>query len=210
MRNGSKAKTWASPELQKGGRWGDLVDFFDVMRDFFDDRTVPDTWHRFVTAPRGAATSVRFHDREWLIKAWDRLTRYAQRLPHCVLHGDIHLGNLYVEPDGTPGFLDMLASRGPGMLEVSYHISASLDTLDRPRSEQALVRHYLAELSRSGADAPAFEEAMCQYGLFLLYGHFIWMTTEPFMQSEAVNTANAARVSAAMIDRRTLELLDAI
>jgi hypothetical protein len=204
------AKTWASPELQKGGRWGDLVDFFDVMRGFFDNRTVPDTWQRFVTAPRGAATSVRFHDREWLINAWDRLTRYAQLLPHCVLHGDIHLGNLYVERDGTPGFLDMLASRGPGMLEVSYHVSASLDTFDRRGSEQALVRHYLAELSRGGADAPEFEEAMCQYGLFLLYGHFIWMTTEPYMQSEAVNTANAARVSAAMIDHRILELLDAL
>jgi hypothetical protein len=204
------ARTWASDELHSGGRWADLVDFFDVMQQFFEMVTEPDTWHRFVTSPRGAATSVRFHDREWVIDAWARLVRYAKQLPYCVLHGDVHLGNLYIEQDGTPGFLDTLASRGPGMLEVSYHISASLDTFDRAAAEEALVRHYLDELSRNGVAAPAISEAMHQYRLFLLYGHIIWMTTEPHMQTEAVNTANAARVSAAMIDHRILDLLKAL
>jgi aminoglycoside/choline kinase family phosphotransferase len=204
------ACTWTSTELNAGGRWADLVDFFDVMQQFFEMSTEPQTWHRFVTSPRGAATSVRFHDREWLIDAWSRLVRYAQQLPYCVLHGDVHLGNLYIERDGTPGFLDTLASRGPGMLEVSYHISASLDTFDREASEQGLVLHYLDELSRNGAASPSFDEAMLQYRLFLLYGHIIWMTTEPHMQTEAVNTANAARVSAAMIHHRTVDLLKAL
>lgn len=202
------ARTWGSPELEPGGRWGDLVDFFEVMREFFDQNLAPATWSRFVTSPRGAATSTRFHDRRWMIDAWNRMTRFAQRLPHCVLHGDIHLGNLYVEQDGTPGFLDTLASRGPGMLEVSYHVSASLDAADRGRSEGALVQHYLDELARNGADAPSFEDAMYQYGVFLLYGYFIWMTTDPYMQTEAVNTANAARVSAAMLDHDVLGLLE--
>lgn len=201
------AKTWASPELSPGGKWGDLVDFFDVMQTFFEGNLVPDTWRRFVSSPRGAATSVRFHDREWMLDAWVRMKRFAERLPHCVLHGDIHLGNLYIERDGTPGFLDTLASRGPGMLEVSYHVSASLDSADRRRSEGALVQHYVDELTRNGVDAPTFDEAMRQYGIFLLYGHFIWMTTDPYMQTEAVNTANAARVSIAMIDHDTVCLL---
>jgi aminoglycoside/choline kinase family phosphotransferase len=204
------AQTWASREIAPGGRWGDLVDFFDVMRDFFDRSLAPDTWRRFVTAPRGAATSVRFHDREWMIDAWNRLTRCAHQLPHCVLHGDIHLGNLYIEQDGTPGFFDTLASRGPGMLEVSYHISASLDAADRRASEAALVQRYLDELADNGVDVPAFDAAMRQYAIFLVYGYFIWMTTEHFMQTEAVNTANAARVSAAMIDHDTLRLLQSI
>jgi hypothetical protein len=204
------ARTWASSDLSPGGRWGDLVDFFDVMRDFFDRNVAPETWQRFVTSPRGAATSVRFHDREWMIDAWNRITRFAHQLPHCVLHGDIHLGNLYIDPDGTPGFFDTLASRGPGMLEVSYHISGSLDSADRRGSEGALVQHYLDELTRCGADAPTFGEAMRQYGIFLTYGHFIWMTTEPHMQAEAVNTANSARVSAAMLDHDTVRLLQSV
>jgi hypothetical protein len=204
------AQTWASAELRPSGRWGDLVDFFDVMRPFFDKNTTPQTWQRFVSSPRGAAVSVRYQNRDWMIDSWNRLTLYAQRLPYCVLHGDVHLGNLYIEPDGTPGFLDTLASRGPGMLEVSYHVSSALDSFERPRSERALVQHYLHELSRAGADAPSFDEAMYQYALFLLYGHFIWMTTEPHMQTEAVNTANSARVNAAMLDHRILDLLDTI
>ena len=204
------AKTWASAEIAPGGRWGDLVDFFDVMRDFFDRNLEPDTWRRFVTSPRGAATSVRFHDRQWMIDAWNRMTHFAHQQPHCVLHGDIHLGNLYIEQDGTPGFFDTLASRGPGMLEVSYHISASLDAADRRGSEGALVQRYLDELANNGVDAPAFDEAMRQYGIFLVYGCFIWMTTEPYMQTEAVNTANAARVSAAMLDHDTIRLLQSI
>jgi hypothetical protein len=201
------AQTWNSPELRGNGRWVDLVDFFDVMRDFFDWSTEPATWQRFVTSPRGAATSIRFHDRAWMIDSWDRMVRFAKTLPYCVLHGDVHLGNLYLDVDGTPGFLDTLASRGPGMLEVSYHVSASLDSFDRAGAERQLVHHYLQELARHGADAPSLDDAMHQYGVFLLYGHLIWMTTEPHMQTEAVNTANAARVSAAMIDHRILELL---
>ncbi len=204
------ARTWDSAELRGAGQWADLVDFFDVMRDFFDWGTGAETWHRFVTSPRGAATSTRFHDRAWMIESWDRMVRFARMLPHCVLHGDVHLGNLYIDRDGTPGFLDTLASRGPGMLEVSYHVSASLDSFDRAGAERELVRHYLAELTRHGVtDAPRLEDAMHQYGIFLLYGHLIWMTTEPHMQTESVNTANAARVSSAMIDHRILDLLKA-
>jgi len=194
------AATWDSDAVRPGGRFGDLPDFFDVMRGFFDRSMSPEIWQRFVDSPRGAATSIRYQNRDWVIDGWNRVARYGQALPQCVLHGDVHLGNLYIDTDGTPGFLDTLASHGPGMLEVSYHISASLDSADRRRSEGALVQHYLDELSRHGASPPTFQEAMRQYGILLLYGHFIWMTTEPNMQTEAVNTANSARVCAAMVD----------
>jgi len=112
--------------------------------------------------------------------------------------------------DGSPGFFDTLASRGPGMLEVSYHISAAIDLADRPRWEGALVQVYLDELARSGVEPPAFDEAMRQYGVLLLYGYFIWITTESHYQTESVNTANAARVSAAMIDHDIDGLLNAV
>ena len=96
------------------------------------------------------------------------------------------------------------------MLEVSYHISAALDVADRKRSEGALVQHYLDELAGNGVDVPTFDEAMRQYGILLLYGYFIWMTTESHYQTESVNTANAARVSAAMTDHGIINLLTTI
>jgi len=204
------AATWQSPDIGPGGKWGDLPDFFDVMRGFFDDKCSPENWKRFCGMPRGVASSTRFHDREWMLDAWARTVRFGQSLPQCVLHGDIHLGNLYIEPDGTPGFLDTLASLGPGMLEVSYHISASVDAADRPHWEGALVQHYLSEVARNGAVPPGFDEAMHQYGVFLTYGHFIWLTTESHYQPEAVNTANVARVSAAMLQHDTMGLIAAL
>ncbi|HUD27511.1 MAG TPA: phosphotransferase [Novosphingobium sp.] len=197
------AATWGSAELQPGGRWHDLVEFFEVMQGFFDDKTSPANWARFMAMPRGAATSRLFQDRDWLVGAWAALRAFSDGLPHCVLHGDIHLGNLYIEADGTPGFLDTLASRGPAMLEVAYHVCGALDVADRARWEGELVRHYLAELGAAGAAAPGLEEAMRQYAVFQLYGYFIWTTTESHYQAEAVNTVNAMRATLAMLDHDT-------
>jgi hypothetical protein len=201
------ARTWDSPAIAPGGRWADLVDFFAVMQDVFDDKASPANWARFIGMPRGVAVAKRFQDRQWMLESWEKVVRYGQTLPYCVLHGDVHLGNLYIEADGTPGFLDTLASRGPGMLEVAYHVSAAVDVADRARWEGALVRHYLDRLAAHGVEPPAFDEAMRQYGIFLVYGHFIWITTESKYQPEAVNTANAARVSQAMLDHDTVGLV---
>lgn len=204
------AQTWDKPDVKPGGKWADLVDFYDVMRGFFDACLAPAAWQRFISLPRGAAMSIRFQDRDFMIDSWERCVRYGQQLPYCVLHGDMHLGNLYIEPDGTPGFLDTLASRGPGILEASYHISASLDSADRRHSETAMLHHYLQELARNGVAIPSFEEAMHQYVIMFVYGWFIWMTTQPHMQTEPVNTANAARMNAAMLDHDLIGKLAAL
>jgi hypothetical protein len=142
--------------------------------------------------------------------ALQRIAKLAERLPQAVLHTDTHLGNLYVDRDGTPGFFDSLTSRGPAMLEVTYHVGGALDTADRPRWEGALLRHYLDELSRNGVDAPSFDEAMRQFGAFLVYGYLVFLINETDYQSSAVNTAYTARFSAAMIDHDTIGLLAAI
>jgi hypothetical protein len=201
------ARSWDSPDVAAGGRWAYLDEFLGSMEPFFEHYIRPEHWSRFVAAPRGAAVSARFQDRDWVGDAFRRMVGFARTLPQCVLHGDIHLGNLYIDRDGTPGFFDTLASRGPGMLEVSYHVSASLDAADRRRSEGALVQHYLAELERNGVAPPSFDEAMRQYAILLLYGFFIWMTTESHYQTESVNTANSARVSAAMLDHDVISLM---
>lgn len=204
------AKTWASPEFQPRGRWDWVDDIPANQRLHFDQYLEPDVWRRFIDSPRGAAASVRFHDRGWMVGALDRITLLSRGLPHCVIHGDTHLGNLYIDPDGTPGFYDPIPGRAPGMLEVSYHVAGALDTADRARWEGALVRHYLDELGRNGVDAPAFDDAMRQYGTFLAYGYCVFIINEPIFQTEAINTAYTARFSAAMIDHDTIGLLSAI
>jgi hypothetical protein len=204
------ARTWECPEIAAGGQWADLVEFFTATLPWIEHYAVAEHWSRLLSTPRGAAASVRFHDREQMIDAWKRIACFGQALPQCVLHGDVHLGNLYLEANGNPAFLDSLACRGPAMLEVAYFISASVDLADRQNWEGALVRHYLDQLALHGVEPPAFDEAMRQYAVFLIYGYFVWLATESDHQPEEVKTCNISRVSQAMLDLRTLEIADSL
>lgn len=204
------AQSWASPDLEPGGRWGDLYEFFAIMQPFFEFYMLPENWNRFVSAPRGAAASVRFHDPEWVKRAWSRMTAYARTLPQCVIHGDMHLGNLFIYPDGTPGFFDSLASTGPGMLEVAYHIGGSLDTSDRKRWEGPLIQLYIDELRRNDVDAPSFDEAFEQYRVLMFYGFWIFFKNEVERQSENLNCAVVSRCSQALLDHDFLTRIEAL
>jgi hypothetical protein len=204
------AQSWNSPELAPGRRWGHLHEFFGIMQSFYEYYISPEVWDRFVKAPRGAASSVKFFDRDWVMHAWKKMTDYSRSLPQCVIHGDIHLGNLYEDADGSPGFFDSLASTAPGMLEVAYHISGSLDSSDRRRWEGSLIQLYLDELARNGVATPSFDEALRWYTVLLLYGHFIFFTNEVERQNENLNCAVVSRVSAAMVDLDYLNVIETV
>ncbi len=203
------AQTWDSPEFGRNGRWAEIKDSELTLRSYMDRYLAkPEEWERFVQSPRGAATSVRFHDLDTIIAAFDKLVAFSQSQTYCLFHGDTHLGNLYHNADGTPGFLDSLPGRGPAMKEIAYHLVGALDTSDRRKWEGALVQHYLSELRSHGIDAPDFDDAMQQYAAFLLNGFIIFMVNESFYQPESINTAYTARFSAAMIDHDTLSVID--
>ncbi len=201
------ARSWDSPELLPGGRWGDTHDviasFAPYMSQFFRE----EVWRAWVESPRGAAASVQFHDMGWMQQTLDKLVVFSRRYPKCLIHGDTHLGNLYVDPDGTPGFFDPQTHQSPAMYEVSYHLAGALDTADRRRWERPLVQHYLDELAANGVQAPDFDDAMHQYAAYLALGYCIFLVNDTEFQTEAVNTAYTARFSAAMLDNHTLEIL---
>jgi hypothetical protein len=204
------ARTWSSPDFAPGGRWDWADDITVASRSYFNRYLVPEVWQRFVDSPRGAASSVRFHDREWIDDMLDRHVILSRQLPPCMNHGDTHLGNLYIDRDGTPGFLDTVPGRAPAMVEISYHVPCALDLADRRRWEGALVQHYLDELGANGIDPPGFEEAMRQYAIFLAHGYLVFLVNESYFQREAINTAYTARFSAAMLDHDTIGLLKTI
>jgi hypothetical protein len=66
-----------------------------------------------------------------------------------------------------------------------------------------LLRNYLDCLKTYDVEAPPFEEAWDAYVKELLFGYFVWLTNGPHFQTEAVNTANAARFAAAVVDNDT-------
>jgi hypothetical protein len=204
------AKTWTTREKLAAGRWGHLDEMMSSIRGYAEAWTEPETWKRFVDSPRGAATSVRFHDAAWMLDALSRLVVLGDRVPHVVIDGDTHPGNLYVTADGQPGFYDAVPHRGPPMTEIAYTLSCGLDVLDRPRWERALIGGYLDALKRHGIDAPHIDDAMFEYGAHLARAYFVFIINESFFQPEAINTAYVARITAAMVDHDTLGLLQQI
>lgn len=201
------SKTWGSPEFLPGGRWDWIEEHLNALLIFVEEVITQEEWDRYLALPRGGAISTCFHDRHWGSEALLRVKALCQRRPQAIIHGDTHLGNLYIEPDGTPGFYDSLAGRAPPMMEVAYHITCALDLADRPKWECSLIQHYLDELRRHGVDAPAYDEAMYQYAIFLTFGYYIFLVNSPVFQTETINTAYAARFNAAMLEHDTYNLL---
>jgi hypothetical protein len=198
------AKTYDSPELEPGGKFGWAKVIHPEKDAHLEQFLTPEIWQPFVDLPRGRATSVYFHKAEWMRDAMHRLRLLSARLPHALLDGDTHLGNLYIDADGTPGFFDALPHRWPPMAEISYHVTCALDPQDRRLWEADLVRFYLDELARHGVTPPAFEDAMFQFAVFLCLGFCIFMVNAAAWQPEAINTAYTARFSTAMLDHDTL------
>lgn len=207
---GFHATTWDSPEFAPGGRWDWLEPICAKSSTYLDYFLQPEQWDYFASLPRGAAVSTRFLDSGWMREALEKLAILEAQLPLAVLHADTHLGNLYVDIDGTPSFFDIISHKGPVMAEVSYHVACALDTGDRRRWEGALVQHYLDELRSHGVEAPAFDDAMRHYGANLARGYCIFLINDAVFQKEAINTAYTARFNAAMLDNQTTALLDAI
>jgi hypothetical protein len=202
------AQTWNSPQFLPGGRFDWIGSRFSGWSIEYQNRYfVPEVWQHYVSSPRGAAVSVRLHDRHRMKQALARLGELEASEPVCLIHGDTHLGNLYIESDGTPGFFDAQVARAPWHLEVSYHIACALDVPDRRDWEQALLAHYLESLQAHDIAVPDFDSAWLSYRRSLAYGYFIFLINETRFQTEAINTAYAARFGAAMLDHGTLELL---
>ncbi|MEX3841773.1 phosphotransferase [Paraburkholderia sp. BR10882] len=195
------AQTWNSAEFEMGGRFDWVGErFSDWSLEYQNRYLEPDVWAHYVSLPRGAAVSRYLHDREWMVAALADIASQHKGKPVCLIHGDTHLGNLFVEPDGTPGFFDAQVSRAPWSLEVAYHIGCALDIEDRRAWERPLLEHYLSQLATGGVEAPSFDEAWEDYRRDLAYGYFIFAINETRFQTEAVNTAYAARFGAALVD----------
>jgi hypothetical protein len=198
------AQTWNSGVFRPGGAWPWITDTMGVIDDFYAPILTGEAWRRYSALPRAAAASLRFRDPEWLLAAMEKLKALAAQRPHCVLHGDTHQGNLYIDADGSPGFFDSLPHFGPTMWEITYHIVCALDPVDRRLWERRLVAHYLEELGRNGVGGLDLETALADYALWLARAYLVFVANDPVFQAEPVNTVYVARIGAAMLDHDTL------
>lgn len=137
---------------------------------------------RNLNGENGVRVPVEVRDAERLLDAYsgvvDVLTGDRVGSDWCVIHGDAHVGNLFLDPVGAPSLVDwQLVQRGHWFLDVGTHIATALTVEDRRRSERDLLEHYLGCLRSRGVDAPSVEEAWDLLSLGIVRGFFLWGIT---------------------------------
>jgi hypothetical protein len=200
------ARWWNSPALADDGELGWLMRHDPLpdatWGDFGRGQLEPETWAHYMSLPRAIAIPRICRDRGTMIESLQALRRFGESGPTCVIHGDAHLGNLYLDANGGPGFLDwQTARRGHWAQDVTYFYISALDPIDRRAWEKDLILSYLAALERHGAvGIPSEAEAWQAIRAHVCYGLFYWMVNPVEWQAEENNAAVAPRFGWAAID----------
>ncbi|OHV21350.1 hypothetical protein BBK14_26860 [Parafrankia soli] len=165
----------------------------DYLQGQLDDGRAPDV-----------DDSTRRADR--LIAAMHALARVGVDQPRCLVHGDLHTGNVYRLADGSPGLIDwQVVQYGVWALDVSYHLAAVLDPDERGRAERGLLDHYLDRLATRGVTPPPRDDAWCAYRAHLPYGYYLWSITRAV--DRPIIEHLTGRLSLAAAQHASLDLL---
>jgi hypothetical protein len=208
---GMHAATWESTDFAAGGDLADLHQWAALpltpMGDYARGQLEAEVWDRYMKLPRALAVSRRFHDRAKMRRALERIDDYTKVRPRCLLHGDFHLGNLYVDAAGRAAVLDWQSyAAGHWSHDVTYFMVSALDMADRRRCESRLLAYYLERLAHHGvAQPPSFDEALEAFRIQIADGLFYWMVNPPEWQVEENNCAVAPRFADAALDHGTFD-----
>ena len=131
--------------------------------------------------------------------------------PHTLIHGDCHIGNLFVDR-GEVGFLDWACfSHAPGMRDVAYFLCNSLPTKLRQAEQESLLTLYGESLAQAGGPALSQEALWQDYRRFAAYSWISAVTTAAAgarMQSIEIGKAAMQRTQAAITELDTLALFE--
>ena len=129
--------------------------------------------------PIGAGVPAEVRNPERLVTAYRSLAKLAAEAePWCVVHGDAHIGNVFLDARGRPAFVDwQLVHRAAWWVDVGYHVASALTIADRRSTERDLLRHYLDALMAAGADPPTWDDAWLGFRRGIVHGFFLWGIT---------------------------------
>jgi Phosphotransferase enzyme family len=198
---------WGSDRLDEGGdlswvrdgyrvAFGSGATFVEKARDSFGDQMSP-------TFRRLADLSVA------------RPAEIAALLaagPPTLIHGDPHLGNLFM--DGTAaGFFDWgMVWRATGMRDVAYVLGNSTPTPVRRAHERDWIRTYTDLLRAAGIEL-SFDDAWTQYRLLVTYAWNSATSTAAMgsrWQTVEVGRGGMGRATTAVEDLETVPLLESL
>lgn len=205
------ARHWQSPSLGSELRWlatplsGGMAPVFEALGlDLVRNQVEINDYKAALIEPLGKTVD----------ELWNALWK-GQRImaegPQTLLHGDPHIGNTYLLPDSSGGFLDwQLVVRGRWAHDFTYLLITGLPIEERRRHERSLLALYLDELRRHGVvDGPSAEEAWLRYRQAAIWGLVIgWLITPTENYGEAITEANIRRLVTAVQDLETLRALD--
>jgi Ser/Thr protein kinase RdoA (MazF antagonist) len=152
-------------------------------------------------------------DGDTIVDLWSRYVGTLSTGPMTLLHGDAHIGNTYVLPDGDVGFLDwQVLRRGNWSQDVGYFLVSALTAEDRRSHETALLEVYRSALEVPTEQLPTAEHAWLRYRVAPAYGLAIWLSTlgTDGWQSREISLTLAQRFAAAFVELDCLSALQQI
>jgi len=209
------ARFWQNPELLdrfaciKPHVEGDLFRFFmapDSVPMLVRAEIAEEQFKREMVEAIGT-TEVALYD------AVRRVQHHQASLPFTLCHGDCHIGNTYLLPQGRAGLLDwQLAARGYFMHDISYLIITALPVAERRAHERAPIAFYLERLAHhGGATGPEADEAWQEYRLAANWCLYIgWLTTPKTHYGWEITVCNVLRLSTAVGDLGSVALASAL
>lgn len=142
---------------------------------------------------------------------WKPYIRTLTTTAPTLLHGDAHIGNTYLLPDGEVGFLDwQVARRGNWSLDLGYYLQGALVTEDRRAHERDLLDEYRDALALPADEVPSREDVWLRYRASVAHGLTLWLCTASageLWQRPDIALALAQRYSAAFDDLQTAQAI---
>ncbi|HEX6394881.1 MAG TPA: phosphotransferase [Acidimicrobiales bacterium] len=124
--------------------WGDMV--VELLRMVLDEQS-----DMLTSAYIAAGNMYADH--------WQHFDRVWEAGPQTYIHGDPHIGNVFLDA-GEVGFHDWGLSRvGTPLRDVSYFLTMTVDPEERRRNERDLLRLYLGTLRAAGGPNINFDDA---------------------------------------------------
>ncbi|KAF5601173.1 aminoglycoside phosphotransferase [Fusarium pseudocircinatum] len=132
-------------------------------------------------------------------------------LPPMVVHGDVHLGNWYITPNGRMGLTDwQTVARGHWSRDLAYVLSTAVGVEKRRQWEHEMVEMYVSELGKHGGPKVSAQEAWLELRRQLFGVLAYWTLTLtpgenlPDMQTEEACLCFIRRICTMMDDHDVL------
>jgi hypothetical protein len=160
------AQYWESPRFEAGG------DLAWLASRGTGDKAGGVTFVRMAVDALGDRLDEAFHHIAdlYLARAPEIVALWNSG-PRTLVHGDPHLGNLFVDVagGGRTGFLDWaMIGRSPGLRDVAYVVCNSIPSVVRAAHERAWIERYCELVAESGITL-SIDDAWQQYRLFAVY-----------------------------------------